>query len=301
MSEHDNSGHAFAVALVAGAILGTAVVVSRYAYDGGASGIVVAMVRSVIMAVAVAIGLKVAGISWRLPRDLIGIAAVNGTLMAAMTYGNIGAVEFISVGLASLLFFTFPIIIAVLVIALRIERVRPPKLAAIGLAFIGLAIMLGASLGNVDIRGTILSLVAAFATAINAILVVRYFRTTNVFVATLHFSLYGLFVLVCIACLFADVRLPQTASGWAGVFGVGVLQTIGTPMYLYAIARIGALKAGMATNVQPVAAIAEAWLLFGEVLTLPQAFGGVLVLAAIGIMQWLDLRRIGAIREREPP
>ena len=85
--------------------------------------------------------------------------------------------------------------------------------------------------------------------------------------------------------------LPQTGSGWAGTIAVGVLQTIGTPMYLYAIARIGALKAGMATNIQPVAAIIQAWFLFNETLSAAQALGGIMVLGAIAFMQYADLRR----------
>lgn len=291
MNEPDRSGPAFTIALLAGVVLGTAVVVSRFAYDGGASGIVVATARSVIMAAAMAVGLVIARVSLRLPREFVGLAVLNGTLMAFMTYGNIGAVEFISVGLASLLFFTFPILIAVGVIVLGMEEVRTAKLCAIIAAFVGLAIMLGASIGNADLRGTALSLMAAFATAANAIMVMRYFRRVNVFVATLHFSLFGLVVLLVLAATVAEVRYPQTAAGWAGVVGVGVLQTIGTPMYLYAIARIGALKAGMATNIQPVAAIAEAWFLFGELLSPAQAAGGVLVLLAVAAMQWLDLRR----------
>ena len=292
MRSSDTGSAGLLLALTAGVVLGMAVVVSRYAYDGGASGIVVAIVRSIIMAGGVAIGLALTGVSWRLPPGLLKAALVNGALMALMTFGNIGAVEFISVGLTSLLFFTFPIIIAVLVIVLGMEHVRPAKLGAIALAFGGLTLMLGASLGSADLRGIGLALMAALATAFNAIMVVRHFRETNVFVATLHFSLYGLVVLVLLALGPAEARLPSTAAGWAGVLGVGVLQTIGTPMYLYAIARIGALKAGMATNVQPVAAIVLAWLLFGELLSAAQAIGGAVVLAAVALMQILDLARL---------
>ena len=279
------------LALGAGAVLGTAVAVSRYAYDGGASGIVVATIRTIIMTVTMAVGLKLLNISLKMPREMVVVSIVNGALMAIMTYGNVGAVEFISVGLASLLFFTFPIIIAVFVVILGIEEVRPAKMATVIVAFVGLAVMLGSSIGNVDIRGTLFALTAALTTAISSIVVMKYFRQVNVFVATLHFSLWGFVVLAAIALTIGDVRFPVTASGWAGTIGVGVLQTIGTPMYLYAIARIGALKVGMATNVQPVVAIAEAWLWFGEVLTLAQALGGLLVLAAVGAMQWLDFRR----------
>lgn len=268
-----------------------AAVTSRYAYADGANGLFVAIVRSVIMVAAVAVGLRLRGIGLGLPRELYGLAMLNGVLMAAMTWGNIGAIEFIAIGLAQLLFFTFPIIIAVLVIVLRLETVQPAKLVLIALAFAGMALMLGTSLGTVDWRGTALALMAAFATAANALVVMRWFRGVNVFVATVHFSLWGLVALVALGSTAVAVRMPDGNAGWIGAVGVGVLQTIGTPMYIYCIARIGALRTGMGTNVQPVAAIALAWLLFGELLTPEQAVGGAIVLGAIAAMQWTDLRR----------
>ena len=215
---------------------------------------------------------------------------INGALMALMTYGNIGAIEFVAIGLAQLLFFTFPIIIGVIVVMLGIERINRVKGAALVVAFIGTAIMLRVSVDAADWRGIALALLAAMSTAVNAILVARYFRGTSVFLATFHFSVDGLLVLLALSLTVGEVRLPATSSGWSGMLGVGILQTIGTPMYLYAIARIGALKTGMATNVQPVAAIALAWFLFGELLTPAQAAGGLLVLGSIAMMQWSDLR-----------
>ena len=209
-------------ALLAGMLFGTAVAVSRYAYDAGASGILVAGFRSIIVVVVLAAVVKIAGHSWSLPRSLIPLVISNGILMAVMTYGNIGAVEFISIGLASLLFFTFPVIIAVLVIILHIERVSLAKLIAIGLAFAGIAAMLGASIGSVDWRGTAFSLVAALATAVNAIMIARYFTRVNILVATLHLSIVALITLVLIAAFVAEVRLPSTPSGWWGVIGFGM-------------------------------------------------------------------------------
>ena len=42
----------------------------------------------------------------------------------------------------------------------------------------------------------------------------------------------------------------------------------------------------------------EAWILFDEVLSFLQAIGGGLVLASIGVMQWMDLRRESDTPER---
>lgn len=278
--------------------------VSRYAYLADASGIMVTLFRGIFMVFVLGIGLKISGYRWPLPKPLVPLAILNGVLMAIMTYGNIGAVEFIPIGLSALLFFTFPIIIAVLVMVFRLEQVKPIKLAAIAVAFVGLGVMLGVSVGAVDWRGPALSLSASLACAINAVLFARYFKDVNVFITTFHFSVYALLTLALIALFMTysgigETRLPLTLSGWLGALGVGVLQGIGTPMYLYAILKIGALKTGMVTNIQPLTSISQAWVLFGEVLTAFQAMGGCLVLAAIAVMQWSDLQSQHEVSPRE--
>lgn len=280
-----------AAVILCAVVLGAAVAVSRYAFDGGASGIAVAVFRSVFIVVVLAVGLKVSSRSMKIPAALFWMVALNGVLMGLMAYGNIGSVEFISVGLASLLFFTFPIIIAVLVMVLRIEHVSMMKVGAVMVAFVGLAIMLGVSLGNVDGRGTALALMGSVATAVNAILVARHFRQIDVLALTLHFSLGATLSLVAIAIFLAEVRWPDTLGGWSGTVWVAIFQAIGTPLYFYAITKIGALKAGMVVNIQPVTSIFLAWLLFNEVLTALQALGGVMVLLSIAFMQWADLSR----------
>jgi drug/metabolite transporter (DMT)-like permease len=277
-------------------VLGTAVTVSRFAYLADASGIMVTLFRGIFMVLVLGVGLKLSRYRWPLPKRLVPLAMLNGLLMAIMTYGNIGAVEFISIGLAALLFFTFPIMLAILVMVFRLEEVKPIKLLSIAVAFIGLAIVLGVSLGSVDWRGPALSLSAAAATALNAVIFARYFKEVNVFVTTFHFSVYALLSLGLIALFMTytsigEVRFPLTLSGWLGALGVGVLQGIGTPMYLYAILKIGALKTSVVTNIQPLTSVTEAWVIFDEVLNVFQAMGGGLVLAAIAIMQWADLKQ----------
>ena len=213
MQQSREEFNGLALALLCGVILGTAVTVSRFAYDGGASGIVVAVCRSAVMSSALFVVVKLMRRSLRLPRKLIALCLVNGVLMGVMTYGNIGAIEFISVGFAALLFFTFPAIIAVLVIVLRIEHVTALKALALGIAFFGLAIMLGASLGNVDHRGVVLSLMGACVTAVNAILVGRYFKQVDPFVISLYFSAVAFVFLLFLTLTVTVVRLPVTPGG----------------------------------------------------------------------------------------
>lgn len=282
---------AVGIAVLAGIVLGAAAVSSRYAYDGGANGLMVSLLRSVVMVVVLFIGIKLTKIELTLPKVLWKFGVINGVLMAAMTYGNIGAIEFISIGMAQLIFFTFPVLIALMVAALGLEPVTKIKLTIVFTAFLGLVLMLINAPTSLDWRGVAFALTASVSTAVNAILVAKYFRQINPFLSAFYFSLVALFVLASIGILTKAVVLPTSVLGWGGAIGVAVLQTIGTPMYLYAIAQIGALKTGLGANIQPVFAILMAWILFGEVLSLQQSIGGLLVILAITSLPYLDLMK----------
>jgi drug/metabolite transporter (DMT)-like permease len=214
--------------------------------------------------------------------------ALNGVLFAVMSGGYIGAIKFIPVGLATLVFFTFPILVTILLMLLRLERVTLFRLSLTLLGFFGLSIMLGATFENFDSRGVWLAFLASLATAVNALLIRRYFEGQNPFLVTFHISIFSLLTLFLVILLTGKPAFPNALSGWLGLFGVGFFQTFGTPLYLYAITKIGPLKASMATNIQPVVAIIAAWILFNETLAPIQALGGAIVLITIVVMQIND-------------
>jgi DME family drug/metabolite transporter len=83
---------------------------------------------------------------------------------------------------------------------------------------------------------------------------------------------------------------PSAAVGWAGMAGVVCLQASSVPLYFIGLARIGALRSAVITNLQPVVSIVAAFLLFGEILTPVQLIGGAMVLAGIWLMQWAGTR-----------
>ena len=70
------------------------------------------------------------------------------------------------------------------------------------------------------------------------------------------------------------------------------MHSLAVPIYFAAPPKIGALKSGMVTNVRPVASIAAAYLVFGELLGPVQGAGGVMVLAGLWLAQWHDSRSL---------
>jgi DME family drug/metabolite transporter len=276
--------------LVAATGLGLAVAFSRYAYMGGTNGLTVATVRGVVMTCGVLVVCLATGRNLRLPRRVWLHCAGLGVLTSMMFYGNIGAVEYIPVGLTALLFFTYPPMVAVINVVVLRERLGPAKFAAVATAFVGLALMLGVSFAAVDLRGVALVMAAAVAAAWHAVWLVRRVADIDPVVVTFHMALVAATVLLVVSLSSGNVVWPSAAVGWAGMAGVVCLQASSVPLYFIGLARIGALRSAVITNLQPVVSIVAAFLLFGEILTPVQLIGGAMVLAGIWLMQWAGTR-----------
>lgn len=275
-------GMGLAVAAAVG--LGMAVAVSRWAFLGGTNGITVAATRGVVALALLIVCCLALKKRLLLPGRATLHALGLGAIASGSFYGNIASVQYITVGLAALLFFTYPPLIAALSFALG-ERVSARKLAAVAISFAGLALMLGLSLEHVDPRGVGLALMAASATAINAVWLQRSVADQDAMVVTLWMMVAAASVLLVGALASGEVRWPTQAVGWWGLAGVVFFQSTCIPLYFLAIPLIGALRSGVVTNVQPVVSIIAAWAMFGELLTPVQLLGGALVLGGVLLMQ----------------
>lgn len=289
-----------ALALLSAVGLGLAVAVARYAYEGGTNGLTIASARSFALVAVLFVYCRATGRSLRLhPADRRRCAGL-GLLMGIGFYGNVGAVEYISIGLTALLFFTFPPLIGLIQAMLDRAWPAPARGVALAMGFAGLATMLGASLGASDPRGVALVLGAAVAVALNSVGIVRWVGHVNPLVAMFHMAVAATVALPALALATGSVQLPVSGIGWAGMFGVIALQCASLPLYFVAISRIGALKGAMLSNVQPVTSIVAARALFGELLGAAQLAGGAMVLAGIMLMQWHDARSRSGRRFVEP-
>lgn len=283
------TGYIAAIACSLG--LGLAVAVARLAFEGGTNGVSVAVLRAWLLVGMVGIfclasrrGLR---LPWRQWRHCLWL----GLLMSMMFYGNIAAVQYIPIGLAALLFFTYPSMVAVGTALVEWRLPVASRLLALGVAFAGLALMLGVSLDAIHPLGVMLSLGAALTTAINVIGSARVLPTGDRWVMFWHMALIAALTLLAIGIGRDALVLPVTPAGWGGMIGVAVVQAASIPLFYVALGAIGPEKSTMFNNLQPVVSIMAAYLIFGELLSPAQLAGACLVIGGIALMQWFDLRR----------
>jgi drug/metabolite transporter (DMT)-like permease len=166
------------------------------------------------------------------------------------------------------------------------EKIGVQRGIALVVGFVGVIVLAsgkvqGASIGLPVAAGT----TAAFLYGVGANLVKRY-------LAGLPATAVAASTLSCAALLTAPFAIAQwpahtiPAVSWAAALALGVLCTgIAFVLYYRLIARIGAPRAATTTYLVPLFAVAWAWLLLDEPLTLNMAVAGVLILGSVVLSQ----------------
>lgn len=275
----------FALAIASSIGLGLAVAVARIAFEGGTDGQSVAMVRAWFVVLLVGLWCAASGRGLGIDRRTWLHCLGLGTLLAYMFFGNIGAVKYIPVGVAALLFFVYPPLVAVFNAILDRRWPGLLRIAAFLIAFGGLAVMLGVGFQKLNPIGLVLGLGAGVAAGIQVTWISRVMKGRDPLVVMFHMAVTAAVVLSIAVPSITGFTPPVTSLGWIGAAGVVLLQGCSIPLYFASIPRIGAETSAIINNLQPVASITAAFMLFGEAMTASQFTGGAMVIGGILLLQ----------------
>jgi drug/metabolite transporter, DME family len=188
-----------------------------------------------------------------------------------------------SVALAVLTFYAAPIFLALLAPVFLPESLSNVALGALVPAGIGIALVARAGEGGAGFGWD--AVVCGLGSALTfAVLVVLQKRLLHGDVAPLTVAFWDCLVgavVLAPTLLIGDAAMPQDAGAWGAVLLLGVVFTgLSTLAYASLLRHVTAQAAGILTFLEPVSAVALAWLLLGESLTGQAVVGAVLVVAA---------------------
>ncbi len=271
--------------VVSAAAIGIVPTLARLAYDGGSITITVITARSIFSAavsflVVILLDPK-PGIS---PRSLV-ISLGLGVLYAILLYALLAAVTYLPVNMVMLIFFLHPLMIGLASVLAGHEAWSLTRLAALVGAAVGLSLAVGFCLDNLDLTGMALAFVAAAIAAVVITGGAIAMRDSDSLVVTNYMMLGSALVLGPFSLLHGGMELPITSGGWLGFAGVALAHTIGTLTFFAAIPLLGAVRAAMITNLEPVLGILFAMLVLGERVTLAQGTGMVMVVGSIFLLE----------------
>jgi drug/metabolite transporter (DMT)-like permease len=278
--------------LGSGAAFGAMAVFGKLAYGDGATVGTLLAIRFALAAalfwVLVLAGGGVHELRALGGRDIAAALALGGCGYALQAGLYFTALERIDASLLSLLLYTFPAIVAAAAVALGREWIDGRRLAALGLASGGLALVVaGAGTGALDPLGAALGLGAAVVYS-------TYILVGEGIAGRMRSRLLS--ALVCTgaaatltsgSALLGDLRPGElTLAGWGWLACLAVVSTVAAiGLFFAGLRRVGPTTASILATVEPLVTVLLAFLVFAETLAAPQLAGGALVLAAVLVLQ----------------
>lgn len=295
---------AVGVALVATASVLFAVngTVSKLAMQAGLSTTRLVELRSLGSAVVLVVAVLVMTPRARLPRgrELAGIAVLGIVGMAMVQWLYFVAISRLPVGLALLIEYTAPLLVALWARFVLREDVRARVWWALAACLGGLTLVAQVGDGvRLDVVGLVAAGAAAVSLAIYYLLADRLVRRRDplstqawsmVFAAVFWVVLQPLWTFDA-GVLADDVDLPGALEGsrlplWVLLAYIVVLGTVVPYVLILAgVVRLGAARTGIIGMLEPVAASAAAWLVLSEAMTPVQLLGGAVVLGGVALAE----------------
>ncbi|MBT5265424.1 MAG: DMT family transporter [Rhodospirillaceae bacterium] len=264
---------------------GTAPTFARLAFDGGSGALELQVIRFGVTVIASWTLVAILRMRLRYTATQFRRLALLSVFTGLSSYCYMTAVLYIPVPLATLIFFTFPIMVGLVMHVIGQERLTMRRSAAMLVAFLGLALVLGAGLADLEQRGVILAFVAGATVAASFVvsrplsLELPALAMTSA-VTTMAFSVYVGLVLAT-----GSEQFPDQPIGWIGAIGNGVCYIVGLAGIYASISRLGAVRAAVVINLEPLVSVAAAWILLGQVLGPVQLCGALIVVIGVIMMQ----------------
>ena len=192
------------------------------------------------------------------------------------------SIEGISVPLAALLLFTFPIFVNLGAHFVLKERMTKLQVLSLSIACVGLGILLWGPLVVNSLSSVIFAIVAAITYSIYVLVSGRYQKD----VAPLSSSLYVITFAGLALFVFHQPDLGKIASLSSHqiliIIGIAIVSTIGPlTLFLAGLQKLSSSKASIVVMIEPVVAAIAASLLLQEQLTTLQLCGAGLVMLAL--------------------
>jgi len=250
--------------------------------------------------VLVLISILVGSQGWqriRLPARDLAYCFLLGTLGVAISnYFYYVAIQRTNVATAIIVQYTAPVWVLLYVVARGLQKLSPQKVAAVGLAVAGIALVIGITGGiagtkagqsfRLDAYGIGAALLASFSFAFYNVaghrILARYDRWRILSWTLASASAFWLVVNPPWKIAAAHYALAQ----WLFLFVFSMISVLGAfSLYFLGLQHLEPTRAIITSCLEPVFSIVLAALLLGEVLRPIQTLGIVFVLAAIVIVQ----------------
>lgn len=258
---------------------------ARYGVLAGVPALEAVTARTLIVAIILGLAAIATGHSLALPRPAWKAFAGQALATLAVSACYIGSLQFIPVGLAVLIFFTFPVIVVLLSPLVEGRSLSAVEAGLAAVAFAGLALALAPSFREVSGLGIALAAMAALGCALQFYSGRALGRHMNPLAlgATVHMTILPVVAAIALAS-HGRFELLQSGQSWlvlATTLGLGLAYCAGYFLQMSSVRAAPASRVIPYFNLEPVMTTLIAFVALGETLTPLHAAGAAMVIGAL--------------------
>ncbi|MFB6113600.1 MAG: DMT family transporter [Halodesulfurarchaeum sp.] len=274
-------------AIISASGFGTLAIFGRYADLLGMSLVTLLAFRFLLATPAIWLPLYATGRLRLLSGRSLAIAIGLGTVgYAAMSFFFLYGVNRTGAGLAGIILYVYPAMVVALAAVFLEERITKRTVVAVGIAILGVAIVMRGQPSRVDPVGVAVVLGAAVVYASYVTISRHVLETVDAPVLSAH-VIPGAFVsFLVIGGISGSISVPSGLTAWGVVLGIAVIATaIPILSFFLAIEAIGASRTSIVSTFEPVATVVLGIVLLGEPLSVGTIVGGIAVLSGVLLVQ----------------
>ncbi len=219
-------------------------------------------------------------------RQILQLMLIGGCGQALITYLSLHALEYISVGPLAFLFYTYPAWVTLLAAARRTERLTILRVGALALALVGVTIMVGAPREKLNIIGVVLAVSSAILYSLYLPALEQLQRGMPAFLATFYLIAGSAIAFLLAALIRGEMHVPGDGTVWANILILAVVSTvIAFSALIKGVSILGPVRTSIIATVEPFFTAILGMMVLGSQFTVSTLLGGVLIGAAILIIE----------------
>ena len=289
-TDHPNRLGGYLNIFIAAVLWGSSATAAKFLFQHDLSPLLVVESRVIIAAIVLTIFLLATRpqLLKARPADLINFALLGIIGVAGSNYTYYAAIKETSVGIAILMQYTAPILVALYMVLMRKEKISRVKTAAIVLSFVGCTIMLGIFNGDVHITslGIFFGVLSAFCFAFFNIFAKVANKQYSVW-TVLTYTVISAGIFWLIVDIFIDTGVKLSGANIVMTLSVFSFTSALLPYVFYfrGLRRLKPSTAIVVSTLEPVVAILSAFVFLGETLQWTQITGGFFVIGAVILLE----------------
>jgi drug/metabolite transporter (DMT)-like permease len=208
-----------------------------------------------------------------------------GVLFAGIVFCIFKAIQLVEVSIAILTYFIYPLLTGIIGALVGLEKLTWRGATAAVVAFLGLALTVGAHPQGLMVAGLVFAIVAScFRTSV--LLITRGFlQGADARLITWYSLVSSTAVFAFFSLVTWNWNVPQTTVGWVAFLALSVATVVAVLTLFMSVHRIGPFRSALIMNLEPLLATIASALLLGEVMTPVQALGAAIMLGALVAFQ----------------